>query len=140
MDKNKGKGKELNLDDLDDYEQELPPDFLLSKEEEEKLIQERIAQKKWREEHYINNPKYRNSPIPEDLLPDYKRRTPTPTMEMIKKDLDEKRKEDHWEEVKDTKKNVKKGGRKKKTMRKSKRKKMRKVRKSRKRNTRRRRK
>ena len=153
MDK-KSKSKKIQFVDLNDYEEELPlpldeheailpsaelhpaelpTPFVLSKEEEEKLIQERIDAKKRREEHYINNPKYRNSPIPEDLLPDYKRRTPTPTMEMIKKDLDERRKEDHWGEKK-------KGGRKKKTMRKSKRKKMRKARKSRKRPTRRRRK
>lgn len=118
---NKSKGQKIHLIDLNDYEEELPlpldehearlPSaelhptelplpFVLSKEEEEKLIQERIDAKKRREEHYINNPKYRNSPIPEDLLPDYKRRTPTPTFDMIKKDLDEKRKEDHWEEKK----------------------------------------
>lgn len=116
MDK-KSKSKKIQFVDLNDYEEELPlpldeheailpsaelhpaelpTPFVLSKEEEEKLIQERIDAKKRREEHYINNPKYRNSPIPEDLLPDYKRRTPTPTMEMIKKDFDERQKEDRW--------------------------------------------
>jgi|UniRef100_A0A6C0IM62 hypothetical protein len=113
----KSKSKKIQFIDLNDYEEdlplpldehevglpsaelhpkELPSPFVLSKEEEEKLIQEEIDAKKRREEHYINNPKYRKSPIPEDLLPDHKRRTPTPTMEMIKKDFDERRKEDRW--------------------------------------------
>ncbi len=90
-----------------EYDEELPDIDLLHHDlmESEK--------KRLRKEEWTN--KYGNSPIPPDLSPDYIKRTPTPTLDMIKKDLDEKRKKDRWEEGR---KRPEKGGR-RRTRRKS---------------------
>ena len=105
------KEKIANLKVLDDYDDELPPEInLIDIEKETQKEDEDAAKKKWREDYFINNPKYRNSPIPEDLLPEYKRRTPTPTFDMIKEDLEQKEASLKMEVSERPKKMMKKGG------------------------------
>ena len=58
------KEKKGNVKVLDDYDDEMPPEINLLDIEKER---ERRCLSKRREEHFINNPKYRNSPLPEDL-------------------------------------------------------------------------
>lgn len=97
---NKNKSTQAKIKVLETNDDEIPPELGLLDIDKEynQLESERLRKKKKREEHFFNNPKYRDSPIPADLLDEHMRRTPTPTFESMKKDLDKKRKEDHWEE------------------------------------------
>ena len=105
------KEKKGNVKVLDDYDDEMPPEInLIDIEKETEKEQEDALAKKRREEHFINNPKYRNSPIPEDLTSEYKRRTPTPTFDMIKEGLEQKEENLKMEIIESSKKRMKKGG------------------------------
>ena len=105
------KEKKGNVKVLDDYDDELPPEInLIDIEKETEKEQEDALAKKRREDHFINNPKYRNSPIPEDLTSEYKRRTPTPTFDMIKEGLEQKEENLKMEIIESSKKRMKKGG------------------------------
>jgi len=103
------KEKKGNVKVLDDYDDEMPPEINLIDIEKEREKEDALAKKR-REEHFINNPKYRNSPIPEDLSSEYKRRTPTPTFDMIKEGLEEKEENLRMEIIESSKKRMKKGG------------------------------
>lgn len=103
------KEKKGNVKILDDYDDEMPPEINLIDIEKEREKEDALAKKR-REEHFINNPKYRNSPIPEDLSSEYKRRTPTPTFDMIKEGLEEKEENLRMEIIERSKKRMKKGG------------------------------
>lgn len=105
------KEKKGNVKVLYDYDDEMPPEInLIDIEKETEKEQEDALAKKRREEHFINNPKYRNSPIPEDLSSEYKRRTPTPTFDMIKEGLEQKEENLRMEIIESSKKRMKKGG------------------------------
>ena len=105
------KEKKGNVKVLDDYDDEMPPEInLIDIEKETEKEQEDALAKKRREEHFINNPKYRNSPIPEDLTSEYKRRTPTPTFDMIKEGLEQNEENLKMEIIESSKKRMKKGG------------------------------
>ena len=105
------KEKKGNVKVLDDYDDEMPPEInLIDIEKETEKEQEDALAKKRREDHFINNPKYRNSPIPEDLTSEYKRRTPTPTFDMIKEGLEQKEENLKMEIIESSKKRMKKGG------------------------------
>ena len=103
------KEKKINVKVLDDYDDEMPPEINLIDIEKEREKEDALAKKR-REEHFINNPKYRNSPIPEDLSSEYKRRTPTPTFDMIKEGLEQKEENLRMEIIESSKKRMKKGG------------------------------
>lgn len=107
------KEKKGTVQVLDDYDDEMPPEINLidiEKERETEKEQEDALAKKRREEHFIDNPKYRNSPIPENLSSEYKRCTPPPTFDMIKEDLEQQEENLKMEIIERSKKRMKKGG------------------------------
>ena len=88
--------KKVNIRVFERYDEELPDIDLLDIEKE--IEQDRIDQEKKRIRNEEWERKYAKSPIPPDLRTEYKLRTSTPTYEMMKPELDKKRKEDEWEE------------------------------------------
>ena len=112
MDNNEHKKVDIRV--LEGYDEDIPDIDLLDMKKE--IEQERIDREKKRVRKEEWTQKYANSPIPPDLQTDYISRTPTPTYEMMKPELDKKRKEDRWEEGR---KRAEKSGGRRRTRRKS---------------------